>query len=299
MHSTIPRILLIGDSGQVGWELKRSLATLGELIAVGRNTSPHRIDLVDPGSLRRTIGELRPNWIINAAAYTAVDKAEEEEDKVLLVNGKAPGVMAELAKEFNAVLIHYSTDYVFDGKTSTPYREEDLTNPLNAYGRTKLAGENNVKAVGGKNFIFRTSWVYGQRGKNFLITIQRLAREREELRIVADQIGSPTWCRNIAEATTQIMAKLITRPDLIEEATGLYHLSAAGQTSWHGFAEAIVASLRERDESTVKHIRAIATQDYPLPAERPAFSVLSNQKVRETFGIQMPVWSVGLNLCCK
>ena len=298
MHPTTPRILLIGHTGQVGWELKRSLATLGEVVPAGRNTLPHRIDLTDPDSVRDTVREVQPNWIINAAAYTAVDKAEEEEDHALLINGQAPGVLAELAKELNAALVHYSTDFVFDGKARVPYREDDPANPLNAYGRTKLAGEINIQAVGGRYFIFRTSWIYGLRGKNFLLTIQRLAREREELRIVADQIGCPTWCRNIADATTQTMSQMIAYPDLKEAAAGLYHLSADGQTSWHGFTEAIVAVLREYDDLVVKRIRAIETHDYPLPAERPEFSVLSNKKVNEMFGIQMPAWPVALNLCC-
>jgi dTDP-4-dehydrorhamnose reductase len=298
MHSTIPRILLIGNTGQVGWELERSLATLGEVVAAGRNTLPHRIELTDPDSMRHTVREVQPDWIVNAAAYTAVDKAEQEEAQALRINGEAPGVLAELAKEINAALVHYSTDYVFDGKARVPYREDDPANPLNAYGRTKLAGETNIQTVGGKYLIFRTSWIYGLRGKNFLLTLQRLAREREELRIVADQLGSPTWCRNIAEATTQIISQMIVYPDLKEQAAGLYHLSADGQTSWHGFAEAIVTILRKYDDLVVKRIRTIETHEYPLPAERPAFSVLSNKKVYDMFSIHMPDWSEALNLCC-
>lgn len=298
MHSTRQRILLIGNTGQVGWELERSLATLGDVVAAGRNTLPHRIDLTDPDSMRRTVRQAQPDWIINAVAYTAVDKAEEEEDQASLINGQATGVLAELAKERNAALIHYSTDYVFDGKAGAPYREDDPVNPLNAYGRTKLEGENNIQAVGGNYFIFRTSWIYGLRGQNFLLTLRRLAREREELRIVADQTGSPTWCRNIAEATAQIMSQALASPDLKENAAGLYHLSAQGQTSWHGFAEAIVGELRKTDDLAVKRIHAIETHEYPLPAQRPQFSVLSNKKVCDTFRIQMPDWSAALNLCC-
>ncbi len=299
MNLTLPRILLIGNTGQVGWELRRSLATLGDVVAVGRNTLPYRLDLTDLNSVRHTFREVQPNWIVNAAAYTAVDKAEEEEDRALLVNGEAPGVLAELSKELKAVLVHYSTDYVFDGRAQTPYCEDDPANPINAYGRTKLAGENNIQAVGGNYFIFRTSWIYGLRGKNFLLTIQRLAREREELRIVSDQIGSPTWCRNIAEATSQIMSRLIAHSEFQDEVTGLYHLSAAGQTSWHGFAEAIVSMLREHEDLHVKRIRAIKTIDYPLPAQRPEFSVLSSQKALRTFGINIPDWRSSLATCCK
>lgn len=296
MHSNLPRILLIGNTGQVGWELERSLATLGDVVAVGRNTVPYRIDLTNLDSVRHIVRDVQPNWIINAAAYTAVDQAEEEEDQALRINGEAPAVLAELAKELNAVLIHYSTDYVFDGRARTPYREDDPANPLNAYGRTKLAGENNIQAVDGKYFIFRTSWIYGLRGKNFLLTIQRLAREREELRIVADQIGAPTWCRNIAEATSQIMSQLNGQPEIQNEVTGLYHLSAAGQTSWHGFAEAIVTMLRELEDLPIKRVHEIETGDYPLPAQRPKYSVLSNDKVKRLMGIHMPPWKRALEL---
>ena len=297
MRSTMPRFLLIGDSGQVGWELKRTLATLGEVITVGRNTSPLKIDLTDLGSIKPLVHEVKPKWIVNAAAYTAVDQAESEEDIALVVNGKAPGVLAELAREIGSVLVHYSTDYVFDGQSQMPYSEDASTNPINAYGRTKLAGEQAIQSIGGQYLILRTSWVYGLRGKNFLLTIQRLAREREELRIVVDQIGSPTWCRNIAEATAQIASQVLRCPELMDEATGLYHLTSAGEISWHGFAEAIFGSMVDKEKLKVKSITAIDTYSYPLPAERPQYSVLSNKKVKEVFGVYMPNWEYAIGLC--
>jgi dTDP-4-dehydrorhamnose reductase len=281
----VKKILLTGKNGQVGWELQRTLAPLGEVVAVDRQT----LDLADPDSIRAVIREIKPHLIVNPAAYTAVDKAESEPELAQAVNGIAPGVMAEEAKRLGAALIHYSTDYVFDGAKDGAYVEEDRTNPLNVYGKTKLAGEEAVRASGAAHLILRTSWVYGARGKNFLLTMLRLAKEREELKIVDDQIGAPTWSRLIAETTAQILAQRIGQwPEL----TGLYHFTAGGKTSWHGFASTIV----ELGGLSAKLI-PIPSTEYPLPAPRPKNSLLSNEKLAATFGLVMPEWEESLRLC--
>ncbi len=281
------KILLNGKNGQVGWELQRTLATLGEVVAVDRR----EMDLANPDSIRHAIRAARPDLIVNAAAYTAVDKAEAEPDLAMAINGIAPGIMAEEAGRLGAAMVHYSTDYVFDGTKATPYAEEDLPNPLNVYGKTKLTGERAVQAAGIPHLILRTSWVYGLRGRNFLLTVLRLAKERDELKIVDDQFGAPTWSRMIAEATAQILAQ---RKDL-DEVGGLCHLTAAGQTSWHGFTRAI---LDQRDLGSAKpRLAAIPTADYPLPAPRPHHSGLDNTKLRQTFGLALPAWDAALKLC--
>ncbi len=292
---TKPIILIIGNQGQVGWELKRTMATLGDVIAIGRKTLPVAIDLVDPDSICKAVREIKPNWIVNAAAYTAVDQAEHEPDLAMAVNGTAPGILADEAKTIGATLIHYSTDYVFDGKESEPYIETSPTKPLNVYGRSKLAGEQAVAAVDGQYFIFRTSWVYGFRGHNFLVTIRRLAQEREELKIVDDQYGAPTWCRHIAEATSQIVAQIGENPERIKDINGLYHMSSSGKTTWCGFARSIVECMkRTGEEVSVKTIKSIVTDEYPLPAIRPIYSLLDNIKLNHTFNIIMPYWGTGL-----
>ncbi|MDO9064018.1 MAG: dTDP-4-dehydrorhamnose reductase, partial [Sulfuricella sp.] len=228
------KILLIGKNGQVGWELQRTLATLGDVVAIDRQG----MDLANPDSIRSAIRIIRPDLIANAAAYTAVDKAESEPELAMAINGIAPGIMAEEAKRLGAAMIHYSTDYVFDGTKTSPYTEEDAPNPLSVYGKTKFAGEQAILAVGIPHLIFRTSWVYGLRGRNFLQTILRLAKERDELKVVDDQIGAPTWSRMIAEATSQILAQsflpLTPHPSLLTQYGGIYNLTAAGRTSWCG-----------------------------------------------------------------
>jgi dTDP-4-dehydrorhamnose reductase len=281
------RILLTGKNGQVGWELQRALTPLGEVVAVDRQT----LDLADPDSIRAVIRETKPHLIVNPAAYTAVDKAESEPGLAQAVNGVAPGVMAEEAKRLGAALIHYSTDYVFDGAKEGAYVEEDRTSPLNVYGKTKLAGEEAVRASGAAHLILRTSWVYGARGKNFLLTMLRLAKEREELKIVVDQIGAPTWSRLIAEVTAQILAQRIGQ---WQELTGLYHFTAGGKTSWHGFASAIVGL---GGFSAKPRLIPIPSAEYPLPAPRPKNSLLSNDKLAATFGLVMPEWEESLRLC--
>ncbi len=293
------QILLIGKNGQVGWELQRTLATLGEVVSVDH----HAMDLANPDAIRKVVREIKPALIVNAAAYTAVDEAESKPDLAMAVNGTAPGILAEEAKGLGATVVHYSTDYVFDGDKQTPYTEEDVPNPLSVYGRSKFAGEQAIQAVGTPHLIFRTSWVYGVRRKNFLLTILRLAREKEELRIVDDQIGAPTWCRAIAEATAQILAQL-GQAEGFRDRSGTYHLTAAGQTSWHAFAEAIIQASREHlggEQSALlaTDILPIRTSEFPLPANRPAYSLLSNVKIESTFGVAMSHWSEMLRLCVE
>src|SRR5271157_1102317 len=225
-----PLILLIGKNGQVGWELRRALAPLGRVLGIDFP----EIELGEAGSVRRWVRETRPQLVVNAAAYTAVDRAETEPDKAMRINGLAPGILAEEAKRLGALLVHYSTDYVFDGAANTPYVETDSANPLNVYGRTKLAGDQAVQAAGEAWLIFRLCWVYGARGRNFLLTILRLAREREQLRVVSDQLGAPTWSRMIAQTTALALKQALVAPDPAALA-GIYHLAAAGLTSWHGF----------------------------------------------------------------
>src|SRR5688572_30739222 len=236
------RVLLAGRGGQLGWELQRALAPLGGLLALDRAG----MDLADPDSIHRAIADARPEVIVNAAAYTAVDKAESEPESAMRVNGVAPGIIAEEAARIGALVVHYSTDYVFDGAKDAPYREDDPAAPLSVYGRTKLAGEEAVRAAGGPHLIFRTSWVYAARGSNFLLTMLKLARERRELRIVDDQVGAPTWARSIAELTAQALGVDGAGPGPARQRSGTYHLAAAGAVSWYGFAHAIFRAARAR-----------------------------------------------------
>jgi dTDP-4-dehydrorhamnose reductase len=291
------KILLTGSTGQVGWELARTLSPIGEVIEVNR----HQIDIADLQGLHLAIKSYRPDVIVNPAAYTAVDKAESEQEMAFLINGRAPEVMAEAAKEQNALLIHYSTDYVFDGTKDTPYSEEDKTNPVNIYGASKLAGEAAIRAIDCDYLILRTSWVYTNRGNNFLKTILRLATEREELNIVADQIGSPTWSRLIAEVTAHMVWQTIRRKQVGEFQSGTYHLTSTGETSWHGFAEKIVNLAREQAQLTIKNqrINPIPTSGYPVPAKRPANSRLNCHKLEQEFNLALPSWENSLNLCMQ
>ncbi len=239
--------------------------------------------------MRRYLRLYRPAIIVNAAAYTAVDRAEEEREVALVVNGVAPGVLAEEAKHLNAVLVHYSTDYVFDGTATQPYTEEETPHPLNHYGHTKLVGEQAIAAIGGRYLILRTSWVYGMRGANFMLTMKRLSQTKERLTIVNDQIGAPTWSRLIAEATAIMLASG-------RESWGLYHLTAAGQTSWYGFSQEI---FRLVDAPRKVELVPIPSQDYPTKAIRPKYSVLSNEKIWRDFGIALPDWKTGLQMCLE
>ena len=298
------RILVTGKNGQVGFELQRRLAGLGQVIAVGRD----EMDLSDPDAIRRAVREAKPDLIVNAAAYTAVDQAESEPELALAINGVAPGILAEEARRLGAALIHYSTDYVFDGSKPAPYTEEDEPRPINVYGRTKLAGERAVQAVDVPHLILRTSWIYGARGKNFLLTILRLAKERNELSIVDDQVGAPTWSRTLAAATGTILEHLrYSQPafrDACDGKRGVYNLTAVGQTSWHGFAAAILANAASTRPGQpafaldrVPVLKPIPTGQYPLPAPRPRNSVLSNAKLQRAFGLVMPDWKASLADC--
>lgn len=284
----LPIVLVIGRIGQVGWELRRTLAPLARVVSVDFP----EIDLTDGGSIVKWVRETRPQIIVNAAAYTAVDKAESDYDRCHRINGIAPGILAEEAKKLSCLLVHYSTDYVFDGTKTTPYTEDDLTNPLGAYGRSKLAGDQAVFQVDGVHLVFRLCWVYGARGQNFMLTMMRLARERETLKVVRDQFGCPTWSRMIAETTAFALKQVLAASDL-EAFKGLYHLAASGQTSWHGFAEAIVR-LMPPEGKKCRQIDAITTPEYPLPAKRPAYSILSCEKLQRTFGLRLPEWEESL-----
>jgi dTDP-4-dehydrorhamnose reductase len=290
-------ILVLGSQGQVGWELTRSLLPLGKVTALGRSD----VDMSDPVALRRVVCASEPDLIVNAAAYTAVDKAESDEAAAMAVNAVAPGILAEEALRGNALLIHYSTDYVFDGQsTDQAYVETDSTNPQSVYGRSKLAGEKAIADAGCNYLILRTSWVYGARGYNFLRTMLRLGRERESLRIVDDQTGAPTWSRWIADATAHVARQAMNKRAAHAFQSGTYHLTCAGATSWHGFASAIIEQHRllyPTAELAVRTIAPIATAEYPLPAKRPANSRLDCHKLAADYGIVAPDWQQALQLC--
>ncbi len=283
-----PAVLVIGKIGQVGWELRRTLAPLGRLTAIDFP----EIDLTKANSIRRWVRETAPQVIVNAAAFTAVDKAETDTTRCDQINGVAPGILAEEAKRCGALLVHYSTDYVYDGTKRTPYVEGDPPNPLGAYGRSKLVGDRAVEQADADHLTFRLCWVYGARGQNFMLTMMRLARERETLRVVCDQVGCPTWSRMIAEATALALKQVLAAPDR-RRYKGIYHLAASGQTSWHGFAEAIVR-LMPAEGKKCGRVEPITTAEYPLPAKRPAYSVLSCDKLQRTFGLRLPDWEESL-----
>jgi len=280
-------IMLVGKNGQVGWELQRTLAPLGRVAAFDRTM----LDLTDIAAVRAAVRQTQPRLIVNAAAYTAVDAAETAQAQARVLNADVPGVLAEEAKRLGAMFVHYSTDYVFDGANASPYTEEDAPRPLNVYGLTKRAGEEAVQAVGGAYLIFRTSWVYGRRGKNFLQTLWRLAAEKDTLSIVDDQIGAPTWSRMIAEATALVLAQCGKG---LGAAAGIYHLACAGGTSWHGFAQAILA---HHETAHQPLLRPIPSRDYPLLARRPGNSLLSGEKLHRQFGLALPDWRQALALC--
>lgn len=291
------KLLIIGANGQVGYELRNSLVPLGEVTAVDYP----ELDIANPDALRRYIRDHAPDVLVNAAAYTAVDKAETDEPTALAVNGTAPGVMAEEMARVNGLIVHYSTDYVFDGSKTGAWTEEDTPAPLGAYGRTKLAGERAVQAAGGAHFIFRTAWVYGRRGGNFMLTMLRLMRERDELRIVADQHGTPTWCRVLAEVPARIISACWADPSRREqtraEKCGLYHLTNGGATTWHEYAVAIRDLAPELADRRDVKVQPIRTEEYPVPAKRPANSVLDNTKLERVFGIRNAHWREALVAC--
>lgn len=291
------KVLLFGKNGQVGWELNRSLLPLGEVIALGRDDA----DFSRPESLRGVIRQINPDVIINAAAYTAVDRAEEEEEDATLINGVAPGVIAEEAKNLKALLVHYSTDYVFDGMKEDGYIEDDFTNPINAYGRSKLEGERNIEKSGCDYLIFRASWVYSSRGHNFLLTVLRLVKENEYLDIINDQFGSPTWARLIADVTTHCIRRSVNDIKENKFKSDLYHLSSSGSTSWYGFSEAIIKTACNSLDTSLasKQVRPISTSEYVTLAERPSNTNLISVKLENKFSIVLPKWDSVLELCIR
>lgn len=303
-----PIILLTGKNGQVGSALLHLLPQAGDVAAFGHE----QLDLSNPTSISRTIREVRPQLIVNAAAYTAVDRAETDESTARAVNATAPGVIAEEAKKIGAALVHYSTDYVFDGTKNAPYDEADSVNPINVYGQTKLAGEQAIRDSGVSHLIFRTAWIFATRGHNFLLTILRLASEREELRIVSDQVGAPTCASDVAAATTKILTAA-SEKDCgfhFSQGSGTYHMTARGQTTWHGFAKAIL----ERAQAAPHHLgwlveatqgrnvvarrlMPVTSEEFGSPTRRPKYSILSNSRLSHTFGIALPDWDDQLQAC--
>jgi len=286
------KILLFGKNGQVGWELQRSLAPLGELIALSSSSEEFCGDLTDFAGIQQTLRLISPDIIVNAAAYTAVDKAESEPERAYALNAQAPAVLAQEARRLNAWLIHYSTDYVFNGHSSQPYLETDDCDPLNVYGKSKLEGEKNILTAGCSHLIFRTSWVYAAHGNNFIKTILRLAQQRDKLTIVDDQVGSPTGAELIADITAHALRMVKQKP----EVSGLYHLTAGGSTSWYGFAKFILKNA-ERMNYQLKiqptALQPIPSSNFPLPAKRPFNSRLNTEKLTKTFGLILPSWQTG------
>ena len=288
------KILLLGKNGQVGWELQRSLSILGEVVACDFDSPGElKADFADPESLVALVQRVRPDAIVNAAAHTAVDKAESEPELARRINALAPGVLAREAAAIGACLVHYSTDYVFDGSGDQPRREDAETAPLSVYGHTKLEGEELIRASGCSHLILRTSWVYAARGGNFARTMLRLAAEREELKVIADQVGAPTGADLLADVTALVLWRLRAQPTL----SGTYHCAAAGQTHWHGYAQFVIEWARAHGHSVKvapERVLSTLTQDYPTQARRPLNSRLDTQKLRRTFGITLPHWQLGV-----
>jgi len=303
------KILLTGKTGQVGSQLVPFLGDLGDVIAPAREA----LNLLDPESIRSAVRAARPDIIVNAAAYTAVDAAENDTKAAYAVNAEAPAVLAEEANRAGAALVHYSTDYVFDGSKADPYLETDATAPMNVYGKSKLAGEQAIQASGVPHLIFRTAWIYSAGGKNFLLTILRLATQREELRIVRDQFGAPTWSGQVASSTARILRQITQQGSIsstLSQTGGIYHMTAAGQTTWFEFAKAILEAAAQVPRETpwfsaatsgkpivTRHVVPISTSEYPTPASRPAYSVLSNARLAGRFGFALPDWRAQLNQC--
>ncbi len=288
------KILLLGKNGQVGWELQRSLQPLGELVALDRNSSPLCGDLLQPVALAEAVRAIKPDVIVNAAAYTAVDKAESDADAARTINAEAVGVLAREAKALGAWLVHYSTDYVFDGSGSRPWQESDATGPLSVYGQTKLEGEQAIAKSGARHLVFRTSWVYAARGGNFAKTMLRLAQERDKLAVIDDQWGAPTGAELIADVTAHALrAAMAGEQDL----SGIYHLVAGGETTWNRYAQFVLAQARQINPAlgiTAREVQAVATSAFPTPAKRPNNSRLNTQKLQQSFGLALPDWQVGV-----
>ena len=287
------KILLLGKNGQVGWELQRSLAPLGEVIALDAKSLDYCGDFTNLDGLAQTIRAIAPDVIVNAAAHTAVDKAESEPELARTINALAPAVLANEAKRIGALLVHYSTDYVFDGSGETPRLETDATAPLSVYGETKLEGENAIVASGCKHLIFRTSWVYAARGGNFAKTMLKLAQERDALKVINDQIGAPTGADLLADVTAHAIRKALVSP----EVSGLYHLVASGETSWHGYASFVIEHARQAGveiKVAADAIQAVPTSSFPTPAKRPLNSRLNTNKLQNSFDLVLPSWQSGV-----
>lgn len=289
------KLLLLGARGQLGWELQRSLAPLGEVVALHRGSTPAG-DLAQPEELARTIAAVAPDAVVNAAAYTAVDKAETERDLAFAVNGKACEAIAQAARACGAWVVHYSTDYVFDGSGERPWRESDATSPVNTYGASKLAGETALAGSGVRHLVFRTSWVFETWGQNFAKSMLRLAAQRDQLRIVADQWGAPTRAALIADVTAQALRQVAGVPGA-ENKSGIYHLAAGGETNWHRYAQLVLEQARAEGlplKVQAEAVQPITTADYPVPAKRPANSRLDTALLRQTFGLALPPWQDGV-----
>ncbi|HEY9529425.1 MAG TPA: dTDP-4-dehydrorhamnose reductase [Anaerolineales bacterium] len=287
------KLVIFGKNGQLGWELERSLPALGEVVALDRA----ELDLCDLDAVHRTLRVLKPDLIVNASAYTEVDRAEKEPELAMKVNALAPGVMAEASRSLGAVLIHFSTDYVFDGRGNTPYTENDVTHPLNEYGRSKLMGEENIKQAGDAYLILRTSWVYSLRGNSFVNKVLGWARKNSTLRIVDDQVSSPTWARMLAEMTSLLIAQnRDSLQDRIHEQCGIYHVAGSGYTSRYEWAKQILANDPHRSEQTVQALEPGRSEEFPTPATRPLFSALDCTRFEKTFGLRFPAWSSTLKL---
>ncbi len=287
------KILLLGKNGQVGWELQRSLAPLGEVIALGSASQEFCGDFTNLDGIAATVRAIAPDIIVNAAAHTAVDKAESEAERARTINALAPGVLAQEVKRLNAWMIHYSTDYVFDGSGDTPWRESDPTGPLGVYGASKLEGEKLIRQSGCKHLIFRTSWVYGARGGNFAKTMLRLAQERDSLKVINDQIGAPTGADLLADVTAHAIRAALRQP----EVSGLYHLAAAGETSWHGYASFVIDFARQAGlpiKVSPDAIDPVPTSAFPTPAKRPNNSRLNTEKLQKAFDLHLPHWQAGV-----
>ncbi len=293
----MPRIVLIGPRGQIGHELRGTLASLGEVITAGRSEADFALDLSYPSQIENVLRETAAEVVVNAAAYTAVDQAESEREAAFAINAEAPAVMARMAKQSRALLVHISTDYVFNGEAQIAYTEEDKTEPLGVYGQSKLEGERAIRSYGGRYLILRTSWVYGLRGKNFLRTVFRLASENDNLRIVDDQFGVPNWSRTLAEGTAAVLSALRSDPARLKEIADVYHLSASGETTWCGFASAILESVQGEEGIKAKKVKPITTREYPTPAERPKRSTLDSRKLTTDFGVTLPHWRECLRQC--
>ncbi len=283
------KILLLGKNGQLGWELQRTLAPLGLLFAI----DIEQLDLQDVAGIRRMVRVLKPGLIVNASAYTDVDRAEAEPEKARAVNAAAPAVLAEEARRLEALLIHYSTDYVFDGTKGSPYREEDAASPLNVYGRSKLDGEEAIREAGGSHLILRTSWVYSLRGGGFVSKVLEWARKQEQLRVVTDQIGCPTWARQLAETTAQLVAR---GSGNLRERSGLYHLAGSGHASRFEWAQAILELDPHREEQVARAVIPASSSDFPSPARRPLFSALNCDRFESTFKMRLPDWQTTLGM---